>query len=133
MKFKKNSNHQFSPHFNSNELDCNCSLSSCLDQLVDIRILNALEKVRALVGRSIAINRCYSCIDHNRAIGGALNSNHCKGLAVDIRDIDGSIKDLMTEQVLKELDLYMEHPSKTKGWCHLQVIPPKSGNRIFLP
>ena len=34
---------------------------------------------------------------------------------------------------LAEAGLWLEHPSATKGWCHLQQVPPKSGRRVFYP
>ena len=34
---------------------------------------------------------------------------------------------------LEEYGLYREHPNSTKGWCHLQTRPPKSGHRTYWP
>jgi hypothetical protein len=35
--------------------------------------------------------------------------------------------------VLEELQLWLEHPDATPGWCHLQILPPRSGRRVFYP
>lgn len=67
----------------------------------------------------------------------APNSRHMTGQAADIYDPDGEIDDwLMTDagqQVLQQIGLWMEHPSTTKGWAHVQTKPPKSGRRVFYP
>jgi hypothetical protein len=36
-------------------------------------------------------------------------------------------------EVLQEIGLWQEHPAATKGWCHLQIVPPRSGKRVFFP
>lgn len=69
--------------------------------------------------------------------GAAPNSKHMTGQALDIYDADGDLDEwLMTgegQAALKALGLWMEHPAATKSWCHLQTIPPRSGNRVFYP
>lgn len=65
----------------------------------------------------------------------APNSQHCECAAIDLGDRDNSFRNwcLMNLQHLVDLGLYMEEPSHTPTWVHLQVIAPKSGYRIFLP
>lgn len=67
----------------------------------------------------------------------ATRSKHMTGQAIDIYDPDGDLDEwLMTGQgqaVLSALGLWMEHPSATKGWCHVQTVPPGSGRRVFYP
>lgn len=67
--------------------------------------------------------------------GAAPKSKHITGCACDIYDPDGAIDDFLMDNnwLLKELGLFMEHPSATKGWCHVQTVPPKSGKLIFYP
>lgn len=64
-------------------------------------------------------------------------SKHMLGQAVDIGDRDGALDAwLMTEagqRALEDIGLWMEHPSATKGWCHVQTVPPGSGRRVFYP
>lgn len=66
---------------------------------------------------------------------GAPNSSHKVGKGVDVYDPDGDLDNwIMTNrQVLVDLDLAIEHPSATRGWCHITDRLPKSGNRIFYP
>lgn len=75
-------------------------------------------------------------IEVNRLVAGAaLYSNHTRCLAVDIYDPHGDLDEwcLGHPEVLEEIGLWQEHPASTKGWCHVQIIPPKSGNRVFYP
>lgn len=67
----------------------------------------------------------------------APNSKHMTGQAVDIYDPDGDLDDWLMSGIgqatLNALGLWMEHPSATKTWSHIQTIPPRSGNRVFYP
>lgn len=65
----------------------------------------------------------------------APRSKHMNGNAVDLYDPDGEIDGWCLEHLdfLAEAGLWLEHPSATKGWCHLQQVPPKSGRRVFYP
>lgn len=69
--------------------------------------------------------------------GAAPNSKHMTGQAVDIYDPDGELDNwLITDEglaALTEIGLWIEHPSATKGWCHIQSLPPKSRNKVFFP
>lgn len=67
----------------------------------------------------------------------AKKSNHMLGLAIDIGDEDGELDAwLMTpagQQALERIGLWMEHPSATPRWAHVQTVPPRSGRRVFAP
>jgi hypothetical protein len=65
----------------------------------------------------------------------AKKSLHMTCEAVDLEDEDGMLDDWCLEhpEVLQEIGLWQEHPSATKEWCHLQIVPPKSGKRVFYP
>ncbi len=74
---------------------------------------------------------------NSKVPGAAPNSKHMTGQAIDIYDPDGDLDDwLMTgagQAALTALGLWMEHPSATKSWSHLQTIPPRSMRRVFYP
>jgi len=65
----------------------------------------------------------------------AVRSKHMTGQAIDISDPDGDLDDWCTthQVTLTSIGLWLEHPASTKGWCHVQIVPPKSGNRVFYP
>lgn len=67
----------------------------------------------------------------------AAKSKHMTGQAIDIYDPDGDLDEwLMTgegQAALVALGLWHEHPAATRGWAHVQTIPPRSGRRTFFP
>jgi len=67
--------------------------------------------------------------------GSATHSKHMSGQACDIADPHGDLDEWCLDHldILESLDLYLEHPASTKGWCHVQTVPPRSGNRVFYP
>ena len=65
--------------------------------------------------------------------GGAPKSRHMTGEGIDIADSDGALDAWLTDERLAQLGLYREHPDATPGWCHVQIVPPKSGHRTFIP
>ena len=67
--------------------------------------------------------------------GAAPKSKHMLGQAIDLYDPDGDIDEwcMANQQMLETFGLWLEHPSATKGWCHLQSVPPKSLKRVFYP
>ncbi len=70
-----------------------------------------------------------------KTAGSALKSKHMTGQAVDLADPDGDLDEWCMDHAseLERLQLWQEHPASTKGWCHLQSIPPRSGKRVFYP
>lgn len=63
-------------------------------------------------------------------------SNHILLKAGDLYDPDGDLDEwclVNADSVLRDLGLWLEHPAATKGWCHLQTVPPRSGRRVFYP
>jgi hypothetical protein len=71
----------------------------------------------------------------NKMNNGAPKSQHLWANAIDLEDGNGRLKQWCITNIerLIELDLYMESPTVTHSWVHLQCIAPKSGNRIFVP
>ena len=80
-----------SPHFSEDELwckgqdygTCNCN-HSCY---IDPKVIELLEKLRYNIGGyPLTINSGYRCRVHNKSdlVGGASDSQHCRGTAVDI-------------------------------------------------
>jgi len=69
----------------------------------------------------------------NKTIGGAKLSTHTVCAGIDLYDHDGSIAKLLKskQDILEFVGLWMEEPSFTKGWLHLDTKQRK--NRIFNP
>ncbi len=67
--------------------------------------------------------------------GAAKKSLHMFCLAVDLEDKDGRLGKWCVENVerLIEIGLWLESPTKTPGWVHVQAHAPRSGSRIFMP
>lgn len=68
-------------------------------------------------------------------LGAAFASKHMTARAIDISDPEGDLDEwcLANPSVLANIGLWQEHPASTKGWCHVQIVPPRSGNRVFYP
>jgi uncharacterized protein YcbK (DUF882 family) len=73
-------NFYLSEHFMTWEFRCRC----CKVVKVDENLINALEELRELAGGPIYITSGYRCPAHNKAVGGAKNSYHMKGMAADV-------------------------------------------------
>lgn len=97
------------------------------------QLLSTVNGLLAEFGAYRRINSGYRRQKDNAAAGGSLGSAHLTCEAVDLEDKDGELKRFCNVEVLEKWDLFMEHPSKSPSWCHLQVRPVRSGNRIFYP
>jgi len=76
------------------------------------------------------------------SVTGSPTSAHKRAPAIDIYDPDNQLDDWISKHdvdggadnvVLRQFGLYREHPSATKGWCHLQTNRTRSGRRSFYP
>lgn len=71
-----------SRHFSKSEFACHCG---CGLSQPKAQLINTLEDIRALVKRPVKILSGHRCIRHNKAVGGAINSQHLTGSAADIQ------------------------------------------------
>lgn len=62
---------------------------------------------------------------------GAPNSKHRKAQAVDVSDQAEGLDEWLSDKMLTKHGLYRESPLVTITWCHLQSMPPGSGNRTY--
>jgi len=67
-------------------------------------------------------------------------SHHLTGCAVDLPDPDRALAAWCVNHltVLAEIGLWLEDPRWTydangEHWVHVQTVPPRSGNRVFVP
>lgn len=77
-------------YFTAKELNCKCGCG-LVSQPILISMLNQL---RANYGSPLVINSAARCEKRNAAVGGAKNSQHCKGRAVDINTRGFSDKEI---------------------------------------
>ncbi|HWI13364.1 MAG TPA: hypothetical protein VNT02_03890 [Burkholderiales bacterium] len=63
------------------------------------------------------------------------DSPHISGAACDLYDPAGALDDWCLAHVdaLEALQLWLEHPEYTDGWCHVQIVAPRCGSRVFRP
>ena len=65
----------------------------------------------------------------------ASKSKHTTCQACDLADDDGTLDQWCLDhpEELERIGLWQEHPDATPRWAHVQIVPPKSGNRVFRP
>lgn len=100
--------------------------------------ITTVDKVNQLLdafGQQRKITSGYRPAAVNAAVGGAKLSNHMKCMACDLEDADGKLDEFCMANfaVLEKIGLWLEHPDATKGWCHVQTVPPRSKSRVFRP
>ena len=66
----------------------------------------------------------------------AYHSWHITCQAIDLDDDDKRLQEWCAADKganLIPLGLYMENPIATPSWCHVQIVPPHSGQRVYFP
>ena len=128
--------------------------ANCADitPTVEANIYRLLSKVNALI-QAATLNKIPTPINiktRNQISGeanggfrpqdckvGAPNSLHKQGLAIDLYDPTGALDNWVNEpkqaKLIESLGLYFEHKDYTQGWVHVQLNPPKSGKRFYIP
>ena len=112
------------------------------DELTDEMRANAKETVDRVnqlltaFGETRKVNSGWRPAAINKATpGAAVKSKHMLCLACDLDDPEGDLDEWCFDhpEILQEIGLWQENPASTKGWAHVQIVPPKSGNRCFFP
>lgn len=99
------------------------------------KLLEAVNTFLANYQPTLLVSSGWRPKTHNTKIGGAPSSNHIKGLAIDIKDTDNRVFQYVLQnlKLAEQLGLYFEDKRWTPTWVHIQLVKPKSGNRIFVP
>lgn len=100
------------------------------------KLLRAVNKFRAVYGKPMKVTSGYRpAAINSQTKGAAPKSNHMICLAVDFADKDGKLAEfcLNNLKLLEDFGIWIEDPKHTKGWVHMQAVPPRSGNRVFIP
>lgn len=104
----------------------------------------ALNKFRQAYGHPMIVTSGYRTPQQHRRIYGdpsdphkviPLKSNHLYGLACDFADPDLKLVDFIlgNKSLCEEWGLYFEDFNYTPGWVHMQIVPPASKRRVFVP
>jgi uncharacterized protein YcbK (DUF882 family) len=99
-------------------------------------IVSRVNTLLTLFGESRSVSSGYRPPEINASTPNASKkSKHMSCQAVDLVDSDGKLKKWCEENLhhLETIGLWMEDGASTPTWCHLQCLPPRSGNRIFKP
>lgn len=107
---------KLSKHFSRSEFACQCG---CGFDTVDAFLLEVLEIIRANFKNPITITSGCRCAEHNYKIGGAKDSQHTLGRAVDIKVKDTEPKkvyDFLNKGFKNQLGLGLY-----SGWVHVDT------------
>lgn len=122
-------------YFSEQEMFCKYDPKELPDGIIS-NLMELRARLNKLEFKPPRVFTCtYRSPEHNARVGGAKKSSHLTGCACDIADADCKLKDYlrMNIELLEECDLYAEDFDSTPTWVHLQINPPKSGNRVFKP
>lgn len=109
---------RLSENFARKEFQCHCG---CGRDTVDAGLFFVLKRLRSHYGQEIKITSGFRCYDHNRAIGGANDSQHLFGKAADIR-----VKGTFPKKVYDLLDEWYPRwygIGLYNSWVHIDVRP----------
>ncbi len=101
-----------------------------------IEIVNRANALLEYFGSERRVRSGYRPEPINALVPGASKtSKHITCQAIDLEDKDRQLSSYCLENLtlLQELGLWLEQPSSTPTWVHLQTCPPKSGKRVFIP
>jgi lysozyme family protein len=79
--FQRGEDVKLSKDFHLSEFECRCG---CRTTVVNGDHVKNMQRLRDLLGKPVHITSGYRCPTHNRAVGGATNSQHLYGNACDI-------------------------------------------------
>ena len=119
LMIPKGHTHKIAYYLNANEFACKCQHESCHYTLVSEELLIAWSGLRAAWGRPLKLNSAFRCAKHNDEVGGVKDSNHTRGMAIDIDTSEMSHEEYVrfNELAAQEFDYCIAHESFT----HCQV------------
>lgn len=132
-------------HFNLNEFTSSSKARELkitnVPSISDIKnlerlVLNVLDPLRALYGKSIFIISGFRCEELNVAVKGSKTSQHTKGEAADIEGSDRTENLLLFNLILQNLpfdQLISEHPDE-KGrpkWVHVSFSATRNRREVL--
>ena len=116
-----------SEHFSEKEFQCHCG--KCTMPTIAPELLEVLEQLRSEFTATVQITSGYRCHAHNKAVGGAKDSQHCHGIAADIK-VFNKIKQQMPPDIIyaylntRYQDKY--GIGKYEAWTHIDTRAVKA-------
>lgn len=113
--------------FDDKEFACKCADKNCDGKAPKLAmnptLIQGLNRVREAFGKPIEVTSGYRCEAHNKAIGGAKNSRHKYGTAVDIKPTKFSKEELerLYQVCLKENVFTGLGDGRPKNFVHVDV------------
>lgn len=99
-------------------------------------LLARLNQVREAYGIPMTVTSGLRDLAQQMAVNPkAPQSKHLTGQAADILDMDRKLRAWVEAHMdlMAEIGFWFEDFDHTPGWVHFQIVPPKSGKRVFLP
>lgn len=121
-----------SQNFTRKEFSCKCG---CNFNTADILLVNVLEKLRKYLNHNFG--ECYieitsgnRCESHNKAIGGASQSKHVKGIAADIKAYKKDThKQIHEKYIYNWLEIHYPNSfgiGRYDTWTHVDMRPTRA-------
>ena len=88
-----------------------------------VKLCNQLEVIRKALNAPIIVTSGYRSPEHNKAIGGALNSFHVKGMAVDFKTNKHTPKEIakVIELLIADGKIMQGGLGVYKSWVHYDI------------
>ena len=95
------------------------------DALMNLRRLALfLEEVRTVLGVPLRINSAFRSVEANRLVGGKSTSQHCRGVAADIR-VKSMTPDQVVRAIIKAGLNYDQVIREFDSWTHVSISNTK--------
>lgn len=114
-------------YFKPTEFVCSCGCGRGADEMNE-QFVAALDLARKRAGLPFRVTSGFRCARHNKNVGGAADSSHTRGLAVDIA-IQTSAQ---RYEILTALMGFFDRIGLGKGFIHVDMDPTKVGNVVWV-
>lgn len=119
---------QLSTNFKVREFKCKDGSDPIF---IDDALVKLLQNIRDHFGKAVTITSAYRTAAHNKAVKGATYSQHCYGMAADIRVQGVAVETVAAyaETLLKDTGGIGHYPVKNgrpAGWVHIDTRAVKS-------
>lgn len=117
MLLKNNPDKILSPNFTAEEFLCRCNYDDCNFSMLYYKTLYSSQLLRNRIGPLITTSG-HRCQKHNSDVGGAKDSYHMKGHAIDFVVPNGWTIIQFAKEARMFFDFVKEYPNKNFIHCH---------------